>query len=115
MKDDNSTYLFQLRDFAKKNLNKYFADVLIIKPDKMKSYLRKHPLGNNKFYINLDKKHWTAIVKKNNKYYQFDSFNRNLYGDGFELIKLKKNEKQESNETTCGQHVLAKMMQLFNY
>lgn len=113
MKDHDETEWDQLLKFGKKYLNGSFTGMTIVKPDKMKSYLQKHPLNNNKFYINFDNHHWSAIVRKNNKYYQFDSFNRNLYGNGFESIKLKKNEKQKSNETTCGQHVLTKMLQLF--
>lgn len=114
MKDYDETHLNQLLDFAKKYLPNNFQGMIMIDPKSIKIYLEEYPLKNNHFYINLFDHHWTSVIKRNGKMYQFDSFNRNLYGNGLTRILLKQAEKQKVNESTCGQHVLAKLLQIFS-
>lgn len=51
--------------------------------------------------------HWSAIYKKNNKKYEFDSFGRDLLGKGFADAKMPKSFLQPFTEANCGQRTAA--------
>lgn len=113
IRDDDTTSAEQLANYAMKYLKKHFIGITNKTPAEMKRYIIKNPMTDDAFIINLDKHHWTAIVRKNGRYHQFDSFNRNLYGKDFKQLRLPAAGVQKKREQNCGQRVLAKMIQLF--
>lgn len=112
MNDNDETHVNQLVDFSKKHLSTHFGGVVFVDPVSMFAYITEYPLVNGKFYLNLFNSHWTTVFN-NGGLYQFDSFNRNLYGPKFKQITIKPEEAQKVTESTCGQHVLAKLMMTF--
>ncbi len=67
--------------------------------------------GDRKFWIINRDNHWTAIAVKDNKWYEIDSFNRDLEGKDFKDFKLS--TRQKNYEKNCGQQTLAALYELF--
>lgn len=80
----------------------YLGHILNPTDDEIDS--EKSKLKEGKFIIILKDSHWIAIFMKNGKIYEFDTFGRDLLGDGFE--DHSKKQLQKITEYNCGQRTL---------
>lgn len=93
--------------------NVKYGGMLLDPTAKMLSLIKKNNNGSIKiFFLINHRAHWTAIAK-NKTWIEIDSFNRDLLGDQFDDFKLKKGNKQEIEQTDCGQRTLAKLCEFF--
>lgn len=67
-------------------------------------------LHNGQFCINNFNRHWTAVFRKNNKLYEFDSYNRDMLGRKFINRRVNKRDVQGYggiDDGDCGQRTCA--------
>lgn len=100
-----------------RKLRKHFPNFprlggILLSPTETELQTLKKKKGVDKFWIVNSEYHWTALVRKGNKWYEIDSFNRDLEGPEFENFDLP--EKQKESESDCGQRTLAGIKLLFD-
>ena len=69
-------------------------------------------LENGQFCINNYNHHWTAVYQKNNKLYEFDSYNRDMLGSNYidkTVPKLSMQGYGGIDDGDCGQRTCAMM------
>lgn len=115
MNDTGITNGLQLDTYARKYFPQAYRGILTnVNDDNVQSYASK--LNRNQFYILNKDNHWTALVNRNNKVYEYDSYNRDML-DTIPELKIQTAENIQGasgiDDQSCGQRVLAKMHTIF--
>ena len=118
MNDNDITTGEQIDGYLKKKFTpKTYRGIIIdLNTENIDDFIKDDPLRNNQFYINNYMRHWTAIYKKKNKYYEFDSYNRDMLEDDVIDKKISNKDIQGKggiDDGDCGQRTIAFLLNEF--
>lgn len=118
---DKVTTAVQLDNFCKKYLKKYYHGIYVYRKGNIDTE-PWFPLQRNTFviYNKPVNVHWVAIINKNDKLYEFDSYGRKNFvenGTGSSMVDLNtKNDKipdQYGLQSDCGARCIAFVSAVF--